>query len=327
MNTSSTYTDCLHNHQPLKIRGKRAQEKLVAIRSEFDEMEELLASHPVTIFCAGSLGRGDVGKLSDLDLFILSKTPESKKCRLWEVEILASIIDINRKLGFKEFSNDGQYLKFYAVDEMLKAAGSPMDDSENLFTARMLLLLESKPICNDLAYEEYIDSVIEHYFRDSRGKRTFKPLFLINDILRYWRTLCLNYELIRDDSSKPWRKKNINLKFSRMLTVFGTLLPLVSKPVSSMECVKELTQKTPNERLAYGLDQLGDGSLLDDYSTFLDIYEEFLHWKETMGSAQQLDDEELVQRSRDQARAFSDFIYKAITHPTIDKDLVKYMII
>ena len=45
--------------------------------------------------------------------------------------------------------------------------------------------------------------------------------------------MCLNYELIRDDPKKPWRKKNINLKFSRMLTVFGTVLPIIAKPATT----------------------------------------------------------------------------------------------
>ena len=327
MEKTHRYSKLYSEHRSLQNRNQKAQEKLDEIQKEFSDLGEMFNDRPITIFCAGSLGRGDVGKLSDLDLFILSDEKGDRKSRLREVEVLASIININRKLGFKEFSNDGQYLKFYSIDDMLKAVGSPRDDSENLFTARMLLLLESKPICNALVYEEYIDRVIDHYFRDYRGKRTFRPLFLINDILRYWRTLCLNYELIRDDPSKPWRKKNINLKFSRMLTVFGTLLPLISQPVSTGECVKRLTQKTPNERFALGLDSLNDDSLENEYTLFLDHYEVFVGLKESMGSAQILDDEKLDRKVREDAKKFSDFIYKVITHSNIDPELVKYLVL
>ena len=321
------YIDIYKSHQPLQTRNLNALNQLEKIREKFSDVPDLIQNKPISIFLAGSLGRGDVGKLSDLDLFILSNEEEIDTCRLQKIEILASIININRDLGFKEFSNDGQFLKFYSTKEMLNAVGSPSDDSENLFTARMLLLLESRPVCNHLVYEETIDRVIEHYFRDSRGKRTFRPLFLINDILRYWRTLCLNYELIRDDPSKPWRKKNINLKFSRMLTVFGTLLPLVAQPATTGECVKELTKLNPNERFALGLDFLNDKSLSDEYRQFLDFYEEFIKWKENLGSAQQLDDKELDKQSRTNARKFSDFIYKVITHGNLDQEYVKYMVI
>ena len=72
---------------------------------------------------------------------------------------------------------------------MLEALGGPQDDSENLFTARMLLLLEARCVCNQPLYDDIVDKILKHYFRDSRGKSTFRPLFLLNDLLRYWRTL------------------------------------------------------------------------------------------------------------------------------------------
>lgn len=321
-----TYIELLKDYIPLQNRVEKANTKLVQIRDELYE-NALFEKWPMTVYCAGSLGRGDVGKLSDLDLFILSEEEDKKIGRLDEVEVLATVIDINRKLGYQEFSNDGQYLKVYSRKEMLKAVGDPRDDSENLFTARMLMLLESRPVCNELIFEEYLDSVIQHYFRDSRGKRSFRPLFLINDILRYWRTLCLNYERIRDDPAKPWRKKNINLKFSRMLTVFGTILPIVAKPVTTPECVKELTEKNPQERFAYGLDQLGDDSMEEKYKIFLENYESFLTWKENYGSQAQLNDDVLDMESRKIALDFSDFIYEILQHPEIDSEFKKYLVI
>ncbi len=143
--------------------------------------------------------------------------------------MLATAIDINRELKYESFSNDGEYLKIHSLDYMLETLGAPQDDSENLFTTRMLLLLESRCVFNEPVYDNAISTILDHYFRDNRGKASFRPLFVLNDILRYWRTLCLNYELTRDDPDKPWRKKNINLKFSRMLTIFGTVLPLIAK--------------------------------------------------------------------------------------------------
>lgn len=320
------YQDILANYSPLSVRTEQAKEKVAEIRRKF-EAEELFQHRPITVYCAGSLGRGDIGKLSDLDLFILSGEDKDTISRLNEVEILSAAIRINRELDYKEFSNDGQFLKVYYKHALLDAVGDPKDDSQNSFTARMLMLLESTPVCNRLIYEEYLDTFIEHYFRDSRGKRSFRPLFLINDILRYWRTLCLNYELIRDDRTKPWRKKNINLKFSRMLTVFGTILPIVAKPVSTAECVKELSGMSPHQRLAFGLDHLADDTLTDEYQQLLESYEMFITWKEDLGSQINLEDDALDKRSREIARDFSDFIYKALSHQNIDSELKKYLVI
>ncbi|MEW8655433.1 MAG: nucleotidyltransferase domain-containing protein, partial [Candidatus Thiodiazotropha endolucinida] len=254
----------LNQNKALNQRKETANKRLEEIRLKFDNNGDIFRDKPLSVFCAGSLARKDVGKLSDLDLFILSGEEVSKRSRLEEVEILSAIIGLNRELGYKSFSNDGEYLKVYSEKDMIKALGAPRDDAENLFTARMLLLLESCPVCNSSQYEQFLDETINHYFRDSRGRKSFRPLFLLNDILRWWRTVCLNYELVRDEPGRPWRKKNINLKFSRMLTVFGTVLPLIAKPMKHAEDLREIAVLTPHERFARGLDVIGDESLKDD---------------------------------------------------------------
>lgn len=222
------FSKIVDNSYPFQQRNKSANEQVEKIRAEFSEQLDKEKYSHITIYCGGSLGRGDVGKKSDLDLFILSKNKGGQESRIDVLKLLTKIIIINDKLEYPEFSNDGQFITVYSFPEMLEALGSPRDDNENLFTVRMLLLLESKCIFNEDIYKQFIRDTIDHYFRDSRGKKTFKPLFILNDLLRFWRTLCLNYELIRDNKERPWRKKNINLKFSRMLTVFATILPIIS---------------------------------------------------------------------------------------------------
>ena len=100
------YIDIYKSHQPLQTRNLNALNQLEKIREKFSDVPDLIQNKPISIFLAGSLGRGDVGKLSDLDLFILSNEEEIDTCRLQKIEILASIININRDLGFKEFSNE-----------------------------------------------------------------------------------------------------------------------------------------------------------------------------------------------------------------------------
>jgi hypothetical protein len=229
-------------------------------------------------------------------------------------------------LGLGPLSNDGQFLKVYSLEDMLKSLGAPQDDSENSFTARMLLLLESKSVWNDDIFEDATKQIVEHYFRDCRGKRTFRPLFLLNDLLRYWRTLCLNYEMIRDDRNRPWRKKNINLKFSRMVTVFGTVLPLIAMPMDNANAILELTKKSPLERFAYGLDLVGDRELLREFWQFLDDYEGFLTWKERLGEGM-LVENGLDAESRAAAGRFSDFIYRTLSHDKIEAEYRRYLIL
>ncbi len=78
---------------------------------------------------------------SDLDIFVIVN---KELPRLYKIEIYATLIEINYQLQFPPFSNDGEYLKIYSLEEMRATVGSRRDDHENFFTARMLFLLESR---------------------------------------------------------------------------------------------------------------------------------------------------------------------------------------
>lgn len=317
-----SYNDILYSHEPLQSRKNNSDEKLKEISAKFKTCNNVFSAKPTTIYCVGSLGRGEVGCFADLDLFVSAAGRENEGSRLREHELLASVISTNRDLGYGDFSNDGQYLKIYYKDEMLNAVGRPLDDSENLFTARMLLLLESKFVYNESFYKDLTKDVVALYFRDSKNKDSFKPLFLINDILRYWRTLCLNYEKIRKDGSQNWRKKNINLKFSRMLTVFATILPLIAQPANEQN-VRNLIPLTPHERLAFGLDLLSDVSLQEKYRLFLNNYEAFLSWKDQSEPTQGQFQENAGQISKE----FSSFLYHSLMHKSISEDYKRYLVL
>lgn len=321
------FTNILASHEALGKRKLFAVNDLKKAQNEFDKSIDSNIYKDITIFCGGSLGREDVGQKSDLDPFILFNKKSSEEKRIESLELFSVLINVNRKLGYPQFSKDAEYIEVYSFPDMLDVLGSPTDDNRNLFTVRMLLLLESKPLFNTNLYIAFIDRAIDNYFRDSSGEDHFKPIFFLNDILRYWRTLCLNYEIIRNNPKQLWRKKNINLKFSRMLTIFGTVLPMVAEPATTQESIRHLVELTPMERLAKGLDIINDTSLMDDFSKILDHYEEFLSMKESMGDKLELDDVTLGRRADKIASEFSGFIYNALMHTRNNKEFVKYLVI
>jgi predicted nucleotidyltransferase len=321
-----TFDEILHSHSSLESRRQNSENSLSEIRKHFSATKFFDDKH-VSVFTAGSFGRRDAGKNSDLDLFVVSE--QEKRSRLSDLEILAKLIQINGELNYPPFSNDGQYLKVYSIADMKNKAGDSNDDSENLFTARLLFLLESAPLCNEVLYQEHLKAIVEHYFREYPEHKPFSPLFLLNDILRYWRTLCLNYERIRNDrkSERPWRKKNINLKFSRMLTVFATVLPLIALPVCTPEDLISLVKKVPLQRLALGLDALADNSLEKRFTEFLDDYEQFLSWKEQDDVEKVMQEPDMARRAKETATRFSDFLYTALTHEKIPIEFRKFLVI
>ncbi len=320
------YTSILDKHSDLNKRRNDTESRISKLKSAFGKSFPIFQEHKVCAYRAGSLGRGDVGHKSDLDLFFITTNNLEDQSHIGEIKMMSEVLKIGTELHYPDFSNDGAFLKIHSSPQMLEALGAPKDDSENLFTTRMLLLLESRFLCNQNIYDEIIRDISEHYFRDSRGKKSYRPLFLLNDLLRFWRTLCLNYEIIRDEPDRPWRKKNINLKFSRMLTIFGTVLPLITSSEYKLNNLISLTKMTPMERFALGLNKINDRNLSKEFRQFLDSYEELLCWKDTQDEfpdSNQVFDE----LSRNAAKLFSDFIYKVMTHRTIDNELKKYLVI
>lgn len=118
------------------------------------------------------------------------------------------MIDVTKKHGIPEFDGDGKYLVHYSVDQLVSTLGTPNDDASNTFTARLLLLLESTAVLGEKTYSDAIDDVIASYWGDyEKHKNNFVPAFLTNDILRLWRTFCVNYEARTDREPEEKRIK------------------------------------------------------------------------------------------------------------------------
>ncbi|MEX2263074.1 MAG: hypothetical protein WD696_14050 [Bryobacteraceae bacterium] len=255
---------------------------------------EALAVWKACVYATGSFGRCEASQHSDLDLFIVGKSDGkpgsdgkqgSLLNRLDEICIKADLIEVTRKLNIPEFSGDGRYLTHYSVHEFTKTLGTPEDDVTNTFTARLLLLLESRPLLGSAVYKEVIEEVVAAYWRDDADHKTdFMPAFLANDILRLWRTFCVNYEArterMPDEEKAKGKLKNYKLKHSRLLTCYSALLYLLAlyvrqQTVSRTDAIA-MIELTPTERLECLLNQPDLAHAHNPLSRLLEQYERFL---------------------------------------------------
>jgi predicted nucleotidyltransferase len=252
------------------------------------------AAGKACVYVTGSYGRGEASPHSDLDLFIVGKgtgrqnrdgKPGSQLSRLDEVCIKAELIQVTRDLHIQEFSGDGQWLDHYSVDELTQMLGTQHDDAQNTFTARLLLLLESKPIVEAAVYEAILGDVIAAYWRDYEDHRdNFIPAFLTNDILRLWRTFCVNYEertvRVPELQKAKGKLKNYKLKHSRLLTCYSAILYLLAvyNKNSSVhpQDVQAMIQLTPTERLEWLRNQPDLESAYPSLDALLVQYDIFL---------------------------------------------------
>lgn len=264
----------------IKQRRAYSSQKLEALRDRLQCISEINAIPDITVYATGSYSRLEASEHSDLDLFFLHRgtRSEDKVRRLTELRMFAKIIEVASDLGFPTFSNDGEFLEVLYIGDMLKVMGGREDDSLNYFTARMLLILESRPLVNEEIFSEALDEVIEAYFRDYPDHADeFRPVFLINDIVRFWKTLCLNYENRRnkpaDDIVKKRRQqiKNFKLKFSRLMTCFGTVAAVCGmKPPIEKDSILSLAKEVPLDRFLQSTDgSSGLAEVVEDYEWFL----------------------------------------------------------
>ncbi len=186
--------------ETIQKRRKYCDERIKVLREKVDHIEEAKGQKSYCIYATGSYARSEAAESSDLDLFFLHSQKDPVK-NISKTLIDASLIGIQREMNLPEFSGDGKFLEIHFAEDMINLLGSREDDFRNFFSARMLLLLESKPIHNDRYYNSVLSKIIDAYYRDFHDhERNFQPLFLVNDIIRFWKTLCLNYEQARHRS-------------------------------------------------------------------------------------------------------------------------------
>lgn len=315
----------------LAHRRAETDSRLTQLRKKLTRAEDLLR-HKACVFTTGSFGRREAGLHSDLDLFIAGKN-ERKKGKgatgpsslrgLDEICVKADLIKATRELNIPEFSGEGRYLTHFSANEFTETLGTPHDDVTNTFTARLLLVLESRPLLEPTVYWGIVEKVINAYWRDYKDhKDEFMPAFLANDILRLWRTFCVNYEarterVPRLEKAKG-KLKNYKLKHSRLLTCYSGLLYLLTVyrrkwTVHPSDCF-HMINLTPTERLEWiqSRPELRHASraiqqLLSQYERFLDVTR--------VGEEKLI--EKFMQKKASQsylgdARKFGDFVFEVL---------------
>lgn len=316
-------------------RKAYTEETLQDLRSRLSETPDLIDGK-ACIYATGSFGRGEASRNSDPDLFIgaTASDPQGsdnhkKLSRLDEVCVKADLIRAIRVMKLPEFDGDGEYLRQHTIYDFKKNLGKADDDKQNTFTARLLLLLESKAVLGESVYHNILDSVVNIYWQDYEDhQEDFKPMFLVNDIQRLWRTLCVSYETKRlqggdenPDRKKKARLKNFKLKYSRVMTCYSAILCLLSvydkNGTVTPDCAKSLIKMSPLERIYWLRDDTSDATfneIIESYEHFLEISS-----KEDTDLMEDLEDTVKGNKLLEEANEFGRYIAKALRKFDNDK--------
>jgi hypothetical protein len=177
-----------------------------------------LADVDAAVVLFGSWGREELTSQSDDDWAVLGEADPAVLARCRSV------------LGGSE-REPGQQDLFgvaFSCAELTRNIGLDADTNTNL-TRRMLLLLESRAVVGGDLHARCFASVLEAYL--GHGVRDYQPpRFLLNDLIRYWRTICVDFEGKRRGAGgddPKYASRNAKLRTSRKVLFAGGLLPVL----------------------------------------------------------------------------------------------------
>jgi predicted nucleotidyltransferase len=206
----------------------RSREHTASLRKILADSLERLVPDDTSFVTYGSIARQEFSLGSDADWTLLVDG-QADPGHLTVAQAIA------KELQAKRIDPPGPTATFGSVTfshELVHNIGGQFDTNKNT-TQRILLILESVVMGRPEAYRRVVRAVLSRYLDNdisfltqSRSGQHYKvPRFLLNDIVRYWRTMCVDYATkFRERQGAEWALRNAKLRMSRKLIFASGLM-------------------------------------------------------------------------------------------------------
>jgi predicted nucleotidyltransferase len=212
--------------------------------------EQLPPGTSVCVF--GSWARQELTPGSDNDWALLTREATPQEDR--EIARAVSLLEDRFDTDGRAPGSQKTFGCAFDVRKLIDEIGLEEDSNANI-TRRMLLLLESVAVTGEVRDEAWTGVLARYLGADLKEYRV--PRFILNDLVRYWRTICVDFEGKHKDTKsedRKWVTRNAKLRVSRKLLFAGGLLPILLCEPKNTDEIREFLPRwfeaTPLDRLA-----------------------------------------------------------------------------
>lgn len=224
------------------------------------------------VVAVGSIAREEASNESDFDYLVIAHSLPSKAGHAKEV--LRAAEEVRKQLRLEPPGSTGMFGKVIAGAELTERIGL-QEDTNLSHSRRILLLEESVSLFQPLKHQQLIELILDRYLADYETPKAGVPRFLLNDVVRYWRTMAVDYQAKRWEKLEPeWGLRYLKLIVSRKLSFAGALVPLFLCESATVEHLRSEFDKPSLARVA-ALHAHLEPDLLEDLRVVFEIAEEF----------------------------------------------------
>ena len=248
--------EVLSKYGGIRSNWNFSSEKVQYLESHLDECFDVSDPELTSVVAFGSYARLEASEVSDLDYLVVTCDDNMDQDRA--IEIVLKVID---QLGIRQPNPKGVFQGVVCSQELLSGIGSKKDNYNKL-SRRLLHLLESRPLWGKPAYRKNMCELMKEYGQDVANDPRKNYVFLLNDLIRYFRTICVNYAYSKSEEYEQWPIRNLKLRHSRVLMYLSlvAMLGVLSNywHDDKNEKLETLVRLTPLERLFRAYKEVGD---------------------------------------------------------------------
>jgi hypothetical protein len=232
-------------------------------------LAEIAIDQDATVVLTGSWGRREATAASDDD-FMVVFTGALREGAHPAPEAVAGA------LGGRRSGQEAIFHRQVSLDDLRGKIGRDEDSNANL-TRRMLLILESVAVAHGRLHASARRALLAGYL-EAHSRDYRPPRFLLNDLIRYWRTIAVDFESkMRARQGEGWGLRNAKLRLSRKALFAGGLLPVLQcyrcRAPAMLAFLAERMAVPPLDRIA---DAFVEHQALDAGVRALRAYDDFL---------------------------------------------------